>query len=187
VFADPVLSHAWQISGEEDDRATTDEEDGRAATRDGRVATKDASTTSHRKEKSTRDCRLDGRPHDHRRGRRARSHQARARSHQGRRHDFSSEGEEEHAWLPAGRTTARPPTRRTGAQPPGTQARQLIERRRRERASAAGWTDDRATTDEEDGRAATRDDAARTTTTRWTSRCSVTVAGSSRSSCSPCS
>jgi hypothetical protein len=68
VFADPVLSHACQISGEEDDRATTDEEDGRAATRDGRVATEDASTTSHRKEeKSTRVCcRLDGRPRDHR-------------------------------------------------------------------------------------------------------------------------
>jgi hypothetical protein len=94
---------------------TTDKEDRRAATGD-------AGTTSHRmEEKSTCGCRLDGRPRDHRRG-------GRARSHRGRMHDSSSEGGEEHArLLPVGRTTARPPTRRTGAQPPGTMR---LERRR---------------------------------------------------------
>ena len=32
VFVDPVLSHPWQISDEEDDRVTTDEEDGQVVT-----------------------------------------------------------------------------------------------------------------------------------------------------------
>jgi hypothetical protein len=54
VFVNPVLSHVWQITGEEDDRATINEEDGRAATGD-------AGTTAHRKEeKRSRGCRLDG-------------------------------------------------------------------------------------------------------------------------------
>lgn len=115
MFVDPVLSHAWQITGDVDDRATTDEED-------GHVATGDVGMASHRKEeKSTHGCRLDGRPRDHQRG-------GWVRSHRGRMHDSSSEGGEEHTQLlPAGRTTARPPTRRTGAQPPGTMR---LERRR---------------------------------------------------------